>query len=189
MGRKQAFTKLQLLETTEKLLLQYGYEGFHLKLLSTHVGGARSTIYLYYKSKEEIVAACMKRVMERMLAETSAIDETNTMEALKKLLYIYLREADLHFLLMNVQKVDMDDSEATKRDIEYIKAGHELLKGQLGRLGQAAKEEGHLRDDIPIVVTMSVFFTLINTRNPASISLEQWTDLLFTIWLEGAGMK
>ena len=43
--RKKLFTHEQLLEKTEELLLTYGYEKFHLKLLSMHLDGARSTIY------------------------------------------------------------------------------------------------------------------------------------------------
>ena len=54
--RKKLFTHEQLLEKTEELLLTYGYEKFHLKLLSMHLDGARSTIYSYYKNKEEIVS-------------------------------------------------------------------------------------------------------------------------------------
>ncbi|WP_256701538.1 hypothetical protein [Paenibacillus sp. P3E] len=44
MGRKQAFTKSELLDQTKQLLLQHGYEGFQLKLLSQNLVGARSYI-------------------------------------------------------------------------------------------------------------------------------------------------
>ena len=79
MGRKQSFTETELLDTTKKLVLEHGYDGFHLKLLSQHLSGARSTIYQYYSNKEEIVAACMKRVIAKVLENCSAIDETDPM--------------------------------------------------------------------------------------------------------------
>ena len=53
--RKKLFTHEQLLEKTEELLLTYGYEKFHIKLLSMNLDGERSTIYSFYKNKEEIV--------------------------------------------------------------------------------------------------------------------------------------
>lgn len=89
MGRKQAFTKSELLDHTKKVLLEHGYDGFQLKLLSKNLVGARSTIYQYYANKEEIVAACMKRTMENVLQKASAIDETDCMNALQHLLEVY----------------------------------------------------------------------------------------------------
>ncbi|MGO4180974.1 TetR/AcrR family transcriptional regulator, partial [Paenibacillus sp. TAF43_2] len=105
MGRKQSFTETELLDTTKKLVLEHGYDGFHLKLLSQHLSGARSTIYQYYSNKEEIVAACMKRVIAKVLENCSAIDETDPMDALEQLLLIYVEESTLHQLLGDSSKI------------------------------------------------------------------------------------
>ena len=64
MGRRHVFTRSELLDHAKRMLLEHGYEGFQLKSLSTRLPGARSTIYQYFANKEEIVAACMRRIME-----------------------------------------------------------------------------------------------------------------------------
>ncbi|KWX71965.1 TetR/AcrR family transcriptional regulator [Paenibacillus jilunlii] len=189
MGRKQAFTKSELLDQTKKVLIEHGYEGFHLKLLSGNLVGARSTIYQYYANKEEIVAACMKRAMENVLQKASAIDETDCMEALQQLLTVYLEEADFHQLLGDAHKINKANSSAAANDIEFVDQAHTTLKKQLERLFVLAQQEGHLNTSIPLPVVIGVFFNLIDTPNMMNIPTPQWSRLLFQMWLGGAGRR
>lgn len=185
MGRKQAFTRSELLDHTKSVLLEYGYEGFQLKLLSKNLVGARSTIYQYYANKEEIVAACMKRMMEQVLQQASAIDETDCMKALQQLLDVYLEEANLHQLLGYANKINTASSEAAAKDLEFVDQAHETLKKQLERLFIRAQQEGHLNPSIPLPAIIGVFFNLFNTPNMMNIPRPQWSKLLFQMWLGG----
>lgn len=187
MGRKQAFTKSELLDQTKQLLLQHGYEGFQLKLLSQNLVGARSTIYQYYANKDEIVAACMKRVMENVLQKTSAIDETDCMVALQNLLTVYLEEADFHQLLGDAHKINTANSVAAASDLEFIEQAHITLKNQLELLFGRAQEEGHLHRSIPLPVIIGVYFNLIETPNMLNMPTPEWSKLLYQMWLGGAG--
>lgn len=186
MGRKQSFTETELLDTTKKLVLEHGYDGFHLKLLSQHLSGARSTIYQYYANKEEIVAACMKRVIATVLENSLAIDETDPMNALEQLLLIYLEESTLHQLLGDAAKINTTNSSAAARDLEFIEEAHATLKIQLSRLFERAQQEKSLRQDIPLPVLVGVFFNLINTPNMLNIPMPDWGKLLFQMWIGGA---
>ncbi|MGO4498228.1 TetR/AcrR family transcriptional regulator [Paenibacillus sp. 2RAB27] len=187
MGRKQAFTKSELLDQTKRVLLEHGYEGFQLKLLSRSLVGARSTIYQYYANKEEIVAACMKRVMENVLQKASAIDDTDCMDALQSLLTIYLEEANFHQLLGDAHKVNKASSVAAADDLEFVEQAHMTLKNQLERLFVRAQEEGHFNPSIPLPAIIGVFFNLIDTPNMMNIPISQWSKLLYQMWLGGAG--
>lgn len=186
MGRKQSFTETELLDTTKQLVLEHGYDGFHLKLLSQHLSGARSTIYQYYANKEEIVAACMKRVMAAVVDKALAIDEADPMDALEQLLLIYVEESALHQLLGNANKINTANSSAAARDLEYIEAGHQTLKIQLSRLFERAQQNQDLRQDIPLPVLIGVFFNLIDTPNMLNIPTPAWGKLLFQMWIGGA---
>lgn len=186
MGRKQTFTDSELLDTTEALLLEHGYDGFHLKLLSEHLHGARSTIYQYYANKEEIVAACMKRVTMRTVQSAAEVDETDTKTALRQLMHLYARESKLHQLLSNVYKVKTASSAAAAKDVEWVLDAHNTLKAQLSRLFDRASKEGVIRSDVPLLVLMSVFFNLIETPNMMQMPAPQWGEMLFRVWLEGA---
>lgn len=186
MGRKQAYTESELLDITKKLVLEHGYDGFNLKLLSEHLPGARSTIYQYYGNKEEIVAACMKRMIAAVIEKASAVDETNAMPALEELLGVYVEESKLHQLLGDAHKINTNHSEAAKRDLDFVEQAHATLKVQLTRLFQKAQQEHHLREDIPLPVLVGVFFNLINTPNLMNVPAPEWSKLLFRMWTGGA---
>jgi len=186
MGRKPSYTESELLDLTKKLVLEHGYDGFHLKLLSQHLPGARSTIYQYYANKEEIVAACMKRVITSIIGKASAIDETNPMEALRELLDIYVEESKLHQLLGDAHKINTTNSVAASRDLEVVENAHATLKVQLSRIFQRAQQEKSLREDIPLPVLIGGFFNLINTPNLINVPTPQWSKLLFQMWIGGA---
>lgn len=187
MGRKQVFTRSELLDQTKQVLLEYGYDGFQLKLLSKRLVGARSTIYQYYANKEEIVAACMRRVMEEILEQTSAVDETDCMDALQQLLTIYLNEAGFHQLIGYAHKINKENSAAAEKDLEFVEQAHLTLKEQLERLFIRAYQEGHINPDIPLPAAMGVFFNLINTPNLMDMPVPEWSRVLYQIWLKGAG--
>ncbi|WP_239615551.1 TetR/AcrR family transcriptional regulator [Cohnella mopanensis] len=186
MGRKQSFTETELLDTTKRLVLEHGYDGFHLKLLSQHLTGARSTIYQYYSNKEEIVAACMKRVIATVLENASTIDEADSMDALRQLLHIYVEESTLHQLLGDAHKINTANSPGAARDLEFVEQAHKTLKVQLTRLFERARQEGNLRGDIPLPALIGVFFNLINTPNMMNVPTPEWSKLLFEMWIGGA---
>ncbi|WP_438433677.1 TetR/AcrR family transcriptional regulator [Gorillibacterium sp. sgz500922] len=185
MGRKKNYSEAELLDMTKKLLLEHGYEGFHLKLLSEHLPGARSTLYMYYPNKEEIVAACMKRVTRDVLEKASAVDETSTLEALRQLLDIYIEESEFHQLLGDAHKIRTEHSTAAASDLAYVDEAHETLKEQLSRLFGRALAEGHLRRDIPLPAQISVFFNLVNAPNMMNLPRSEWSRLLFELWFKG----
>jgi Transcriptional regulator len=185
LGRKQSFTETELLEVTRRLILQHGYDGFHLKLLSQHLPGARSTIYQYFANKEEIVAACMRRAISKVLENASQIDETETMSALQQLLNVYVEDSMLHQLLGDAHKIKTNHTKALD-DLAFVEQAHSILKVQLSRLFERAQKEGKLRGDIPLPVLIGTFFNLINTPNMMNIPTSQWGSLLFQMWIGGS---
>lgn len=189
MGRRQVFTRSELLDQAKLVLLEHGYEGFQLKLLAKSLVGARSTIYQYFANKEEIVAACMRRVMEDILNKASAIDESDCMQALKQLLTVYLTEADFHRLIGYANKVNTAKSAAAEKDLEFVEQAHKILQQQLERLFIRADAEGHLNSNIPLPAMIGAFFNLINTPNMLDLPIPQWSEVLFQLWLEGAGKR
>ncbi|MGG3450313.1 TetR/AcrR family transcriptional regulator [Domibacillus aminovorans] len=187
MGRKRAFTEEELLDKAEMLIIQHGYSGFHLKLLASHLPGARSTIYQYYANKEEIAAACMKKAMVRALIKAGYVDETDPIEALKQLLRVYMEEADLHYFLGDARKIDVSQSKKAEQNVGEVLAMLKHLRGQLDLLFDRAQKQGTIRSDLPISVMAGLFFQLINTPNTLQLPPHEWADYLFTLWYEGSG--
>jgi len=185
MARQRAFSRTELLDATEQLLLERGYDGFQLKGLAQKLPGARSTIYEYYANKEEIVAACMRRTMERMLEACMAITPEEPVKGVRETLVIFLQQAGFHKLMVAAGKVNPNATAQTKEDIAFVESGHQLLKEKLMSLFEAAREQGFLRQDIPVPVIASVFFHAIETPNWLNLPAEQWADTLFSLWWNG----
>nr|WP_286672613.1 TetR/AcrR family transcriptional regulator [Cohnella hashimotonis] len=175
-----------MLDVTKRLVLNHGYDGFHLKMLSEHLPGARSTIYQYYANKEEIVAACMKRVISNVYDKVSKVDESDAMGALQDVLAIYVEESKLHQLLGDANKINANNSEAAARDLAFVENAHLDLKAQLVRLIEQAQQAGMLRKEFPLPVLVGTFFHLFNTPNMLEVPPAQWSRLLFDMWVGGA---
>lgn len=187
MARQRAFTKEELLDATERLLVERGYDGFHLKGLSEKLSGARSTIYEYYSNKDEIVAACIRRSMEKILSACVGLENLESVTAIKKLLVIFLERANFHKLMQAAPKIDHAVSEKVKLDLIYIDQGHKELKTRLMLLFERAKTEGTLKNNIPLPVIVAVFFHAIDTPNWLQLPPDQWADQLLALWWNGGG--
>ncbi|MNZ93190.1 Bacterial regulatory protein, tetR family [compost metagenome] len=185
MARQRAFTKEELLEATELLLVERGYDGFHLKALSEAIQGARSTIYEYYSNKEEIAAACMRRSMERIVAACEGLESMEPVAAIKQMLVVFLANANFHRIMSAAPKIDRTASERVKQDLSFLDEGHEALKVKLTAKFAEAQQKGDLRSDIPLPVIVAVFFHAIDTPNWLQLPPKQWADQLFSIWWEG----
>lgn len=186
MARPRTFTQEELLAATERLLIEHGYSGFHLKMLSEHLGGARSTIYGYYANKEEIVAACMRRSMEKILAASDAWVDTEPATAIRQLFNLFLKQSNFHRLMQEAPKSEQVTSPKAKRDLQYVDQGHELLKKRLMSLFQHAQQTGAIRTDIPLPVIVAVYFHAIDTPNWLGLPDEAWADHLFSLWWNGS---
>lgn len=52
-----------LLETADRLFMQYGYDGMNMNMLAKEAGYSKATVYVYLKSKDEIVRLlCIERL-------------------------------------------------------------------------------------------------------------------------------
>src|SRR3954452_13678231 len=62
-----------ILEAADRLLARYGYRKMTVDDLADEVGIGKGTIYLRFKSKEEIVIGTVDRIVERVLKKLEAI--------------------------------------------------------------------------------------------------------------------
>jgi AcrR family transcriptional regulator len=62
----RAFREEQLLDVAETLFAAQGYQGTSIEDIATSAGVTRPMIYLYFRSKDGIYLACLKRARARM---------------------------------------------------------------------------------------------------------------------------
>ncbi|MFE9258344.1 TetR/AcrR family transcriptional regulator [Streptomyces sp. NPDC006879] len=63
----------QILDATAALLLEHGYEALTVSKVAVRAGVAKGTVYLYFDSKQELLAALQAEMWERMLQRPAAL--------------------------------------------------------------------------------------------------------------------
>lgn len=65
----------QILDATAALLLDDGYEALTVSKVAARAGVAKGTVYLYFDSKQELLAALQAGMWDRMLKQPAALLE------------------------------------------------------------------------------------------------------------------
>ncbi|WP_017597558.1 TetR/AcrR family transcriptional regulator [Nocardiopsis lucentensis] len=63
----------QILEATADLLLEDGHEALTVSKVAARAGVAKGTVYLYFDSKQELLAALQAQMWDRMLQRPTAL--------------------------------------------------------------------------------------------------------------------
>lgn len=76
-----------ILDATDKLLARYGYQKMTIDDLAAEVGIGKGSIYLHFKSKEEIALSHVDRIIDRLCArlETTAMSDLAPDAKLRKM--------------------------------------------------------------------------------------------------------
>ncbi|HVO66712.1 MAG TPA: TetR family transcriptional regulator [Syntrophales bacterium] len=77
----------EIIDACEKLFDQYGYDGVNFKAISTMTSITRSSIYNYYKTKEEILLDLLRR--EIVHFQSCLIDMMNPLPTMTKEQYSF----------------------------------------------------------------------------------------------------
>ena len=77
-----------ILDAADRLLARYGYKKMTIDDLANEVGIGKGTIYLHFKSKEEVALARIDRIIERLKQQLQSIVQGNETPAnrLRKML-------------------------------------------------------------------------------------------------------
>ncbi len=69
-------TRDAILDATDRLLAKYGYKKMTIDDLAAEVGIGKGSVYLHFKSKEEIALSHIDRIVERLKRNLIAIQES-----------------------------------------------------------------------------------------------------------------
>ena len=79
------------MDATERLLARYGYRKMTVEDIAKEVGVGKGTIYLHFKSKEEIVLSHVDRIVERVKERLWEIARSNAPAAIRIRLMLLTR--------------------------------------------------------------------------------------------------
>ena len=72
-----------ILEAADRLLARYGYRKMTIDDLAREAGIGKGTVYLHFRSKEDVVLSHMERIVNRVLERLRAIAESDASPATK----------------------------------------------------------------------------------------------------------
>lgn len=186
MMAKRKIDFQDLMTETERLLLEKGYDSFHFKLLADRLNVARSTIYEYYSSKEELVTAYMVNIMNRVTAESETLDPLSSpLQQLKELMRIFIKYSQIHQITQIIPLINRNSSPAVKSSIDQLSGDHKRLYRTIMDLIEQAKRTGEIRSDVPTSVLARVYFTAIEIPNDEKSNHRDWGELIFQVLYEG----
>ncbi|WP_226579162.1 TetR/AcrR family transcriptional regulator [Halobacillus litoralis] len=110
MGRKRILSEDEIMKVTGEVLRQEGINGVHFKKLSAMLDVSRSTLYEYYKNKDDLILAYMKRMMDEMKRKVHSISmEEAPNHRLYLLLQILLEHAETYHIDQMIRELQTSE--------------------------------------------------------------------------------
>lgn len=128
-GEKKAsaikYHRRTLLDAADRLLTEHGYAGMNMNMLAKEAGYSKATVYVYFESKDEIVAELALRRLELMRSELkllvkSDLDTEEKFAEIRKTLDEFAAEDGVYFDFVCALRGDEPYAEELKRDVSDI---------------------------------------------------------------------
>lgn len=131
--------KQQILDAAEAIMVENGLHGLSIDLIAQYTQLAKGTIYLYFKSKEEILSTLTIKARELLLNEFKkiAIQDVTSIEKLKLIIienYNFFKKYSLYYDLLSLYEANhnvVETKEMYKSSDEISKiVAHIVIQGQ-----------------------------------------------------------
>jgi AcrR family transcriptional regulator len=155
---KEDIIQEQILLAAKQLFQVHGFRKVTMDDVAKSIGKGRSSLYYYYKSKEEILEAVIDiEIREMLTAMTKAVDKATTTEQkihaflLTKLKILRERRAFYNTIEISMDADEMSNYNKTKQDIHRLLMKQEgiilngiivngVIKGELRNLSKKEQE-------------------------------------------------
>jgi TetR/AcrR family transcriptional regulator len=137
-----------ILAAAETVMTTYGIHGLSIDLIANETQLAKGTIYLYFKSKEEILSILSIKARKLLYKEFQKIEKSDAspIEQLKELIkenYAFYKKKPLYYDLVSLYEVNNTLTETE----EMHESGQEIAD-LIIKIATKAKEEGTLNPNI-----------------------------------------
>lgn len=183
-----------ILDATTQTLTSKGFDLMTMDDVANLVGISKPSLYKHFKSKDDLVAAAMVRLIDGALAFLDDLDKTlSPIEKLRALLEWALRvrlEGGMPFLPSTSPQVRA----MLLKNLTYI-ARVLKLNGQVEGFIKAAQKSGELNTNLPVQVMLFSYYS--RTCDPAveflqlysKLSKDEIVERMLQICFEGMGKQ
>jgi AcrR family transcriptional regulator len=175
MGRPRHPKNLpdRILDAADRLLARSGYQRMTIDDLAREVGIGKGTVYLHFRSKEEIVLSRVDRVVSRLLKELAGIAKSSATPEAKIRSMLLLR---VMFRFDSVQHYTESISEVLRALRSGLLERHQKHFEQEARVFAKVLKEGQdagVFQKAPALGTARVLLVATNSLLPFSLSTQE----------------
>lgn len=182
MSRRKTINQAQLFHETEKLIMESGYGGFHFKALSERLGVARSTIYNYYRNKEELITDYMLHLLEEVVRNMEQADSKEN--PLKYLIHLWSRYAHMHQMLQIMPYINQHVTERVEKNIKRMFVLFSEMKRKIELILKAGQEKDQIRTDIQMTTLVGLIMATVQVP-VHHISQSEWVEEVYELVTHG----
>jgi TetR/AcrR family fatty acid metabolism transcriptional regulator len=184
-----------ILQAAEGLLAEKGYHDTSIDEIGARVGISKATVYLHFKTKEELVFALFERdlrrfplLMENILA--SAKGPRAQLEELFRTMYTAILSKK--FQVLSAMSTTPALRKIFEEHHEHLKALSERPVAEVRMLLEAGKVTGDFDPLLPTEVMVSTFFSLLSPQvhqrlfvNTSQLAPDELVSALERIYFRG----
>lgn len=161
-----------ILQVAEEVLVEKGYYETSIDEIATRVGIAKGTVYLHFPRKEDLVFALILREVKQVIADAEAIasSEGSAQSKLERILLSYYGNTAKRMQLLSGVFHSMAPTQL-KEHGKKMMALWEEAGGSVEGIIEEGKAAGEFAADIPTVVMVSTFFSLMSPGSYARLML------------------
>ena len=190
LKRKERLKELHtscVLEAAEKLFEKKGFDAVSMDEVAFNTGISKSTVYVYFKSKQIIWDSIVCKYMELLLedAKKAADGDGSFEDRYYKLCFDIAEKFEAHplFCKGTLGKISVDmDQELYKKIYEIGEQTNE----EIARFIRSGIEEGMVRKDIDIYPAVIMMWSSISGIISMANDKEEYLKKAFKMLLEGA---
>jgi TetR/AcrR family transcriptional regulator len=160
--REKLNRKNEILKAAESIMKVNGLHGLNVDQIAEETALAKGTIYLYFKSKEEILGTLTVKSRKLLLKEFKKVDalELSPIEKLAEIIrvnYKFYLKNSLYYDL-----VSLYEANHTFEETDEMYASSNDITAFVSKIAFEAREKGYLNPNLdPIQVTMILWGTTV----------------------------
>jgi TetR/AcrR family fatty acid metabolism transcriptional regulator len=184
----------QIIDAAVRVFARNGYYNSRVSDIAREAGVASGTIYLYFKTKEEILVSLFREKMAAWVAyvREAIADESDPVAKIRRLVALHFSVLEKDPALAEVVQVELRQGHKFFRgaSAHEVSAYFELI-GSVLEEGQAA---GVFRDDVPVKVATKVLFGAMDQMATSWVlgkrkyRLTEAADAVATVFLRGVSV-
>src|SRR5258707_12347772 len=184
-----------ILRAAIRVFAHNGYFSSKVADIASEAGVADGTVYLYFKSKEEILHSIFDRSVDEAVAEAKKLLETisDPREKLRQMAWLHLERLGADRDLAVVFQVELRGS--TKFMEEFSAAGFAEYLGLIRATFEDGQRTGVFRKELNAKVAAKIFFGALDEMatnwiiSKRSYKLEPMADVVMDVFLNGVSGK